>query len=65
MNYFVIACGTYVLPLGDRAITTARKLGQVQVDVGDTECRIPAAEASILKTQRGALITPKRKTVRC
>ena len=36
MNYFVIAVGTYVAPLGDKAIATARKLGKV--DVGDTDC---------------------------
>ena len=65
MNYFVIACGTYVAPLGDRAIATARRLGKVRVDVGDTDCQIPDAEGYILKSRRGAPIAPKRKTVRC
>ena len=65
MNYFVIACGTYVAALGVKAIATARKLGPVQVDVGDTDCRVPAAESYILKSRRGAPIAPKRKTVRC
>lgn len=67
MNYYVIACGTYSAPLGDKAIATARKLGQVQVqvDVGDTDCRIPDAESYIMKCRRGAPIAPKRKTVRC
>ena len=65
MNYFVIACGTYVAPLGDKAIATARKLGQVKVDVGDTDCKIPDAESYIVKSRRGAPIAPKRKTVRC
>ena len=65
MNYFVIACGTYVAPLGDKAIATARKLGKVEVDVGDTDCRIPEAESYIIKSRRGATIAPKRKTVRC
>jgi len=65
MNYFVIACGAYVAPLGAKAIATARKLGQVEVDVGDTDCRIPDAESYILKSRRGAPIAPKRKTVRC
>ena len=65
MNNFVISCGTYVAPLGDKAIATARKLGQVKVDVGDTDCRIPDAESYILKSRRGAPIAPKRKTVRC
>lgn len=65
MNYFVIACGSYVAPLGARAIATARAIGKVEVDVGDTDCRIPDAEDYILKTRRGAPIAPKRKTVRC
>ena len=65
MNYFVIACGTYVAPLGDRAIATARKLGKVEVDVGDTDCKIPDAESYIMKSRRGAPIAPKRKTMRC
>lgn len=65
MNYFVIAVGTYVEPLGERALATARKMGTVDVDVGDTDCRIPEAESYILKARRGAPIAPKRKTVRC
>lgn len=65
MNGFVIAVGTYVAPLGDKALATARKLGRVEVDVGDTDCKIPDAEAYIMKSRRGAPITPKRKTVRC
>ena len=65
MNYFVIACGTYVAPLGGKAIATARKLGQVEVDVGDTDCKISDAESYILKSRRGAPIAPKRKTMRC
>jgi len=65
MNGFMIAVGTYVAPLGDRAIATARKVGRVEVDVGDTECKIPDAETYIMKCRRGAPIAPKRKTVRC
>ena len=65
MNGFVIACGTYVTPLGDKAIGTARKLGKVEVDMGETACKLPDAESYILKSRRGAPIAPKRKTVRC
>ena len=46
-------------------MATARKLGQVQVDVGDTACKVPDAESYILKSRRGASIAPKRRTVRC
>ena len=65
MNLFVIMCGTYVAALGDKAIATARKIGKVEADMGDTACKIPDAESYILKSRRGAPIAPKRKTVRC
>lgn len=65
MNNFVITVGTYVAPLGAKAIATARKLGRVEVDMGDTDCKVPDAESHILKSRRGASIAPKRKTVRC
>ena len=65
MNGFVISCGTYLAPLGAKAIATARKIGRVEVDMGETECKVPDAEAYILKSRRGAPVAPKRKTVRC
>ncbi|MDQ5977745.1 MAG: alkylation repair protein [Verrucomicrobiota bacterium] len=65
MNNFIIACGTYLAPLGDQAIAAARAVGRVQVDMGDTECKVPDAESYILKARRGAPVAPKRKTVRC
>jgi 3-methyladenine DNA glycosylase AlkD len=65
MNGFVISCGTYVLPLAEKAVETARKLGKVEVDMGDTACKVPDAESYILKSRKGATVAPKRKTVRC
>lgn len=65
MNGFIIMVGTYLAPLGDKAIATARKVGKVEADMGDTACKIPDAEAYILKSRRGAAVAPKRKTVRC
>lgn len=65
MNNFLIACGTYLAPLGDLAIATARTIGRVSVDMGETGCQVPDAESYILKARRGAAIAPKRKTVRC
>jgi len=65
MNNFVIMLGTYVAPLGAKAIATARKLGKVDIDMGDTECRVPEAESYIIKCRRGAAVAPKRKTMRC
>ena len=43
----------------------ARKIGKEEVDVGDTDCKIPEAESYIMKSRRGAPIAPKRKTARC
>jgi 3-methyladenine DNA glycosylase AlkD len=65
MNNFIIACGTYLAPLGAQAIATARAIGEVRVDMGGTNCKVPDAESYILKARRGAPVAPKRKTVRC
>jgi len=65
MNSFVICVGTYVAPLGNAAIDAARKIGQPDIDMGDTACKVPAAEPYILKSRRGAPVAPKRKTIRC
>lgn len=65
MNGFIIAVGTYMAPLADQAIATARRVGKVEVDMGDTECKVPDAESYILKSRRGAPVAPKRKTIRC
>jgi hypothetical protein len=65
MNNFIIACGTYLEPLGKHAIATARAAGRVEVDMGETACKVPDAESYILKARRGKPVAPKRKTVRC
>jgi len=65
MNNFVISCGTYVAPLAEQALTAARRIGVVQVDMGDTSCQVPEAASYILKCRRGAPIAAKRKTTRC
>lgn len=65
MNNFVICCGTYVGPLADKAIAAAKKIGRVEVDMGETDCQVPDAESYILKSRRGLAVAPKRKTTRC
>ena len=65
MNSFIIACGTHIAPLGDKAIATARTVGKVDIDMGETACKVPDAESYIMKSRRGAAVAPKRKTVRC
>lgn len=65
MNSFIICCGTYVAPLADNAIAVARKIGKLEIDMGDTDCKVPEAESYIIKCRKGAPIAPKRKTTRC
>lgn len=65
MNNFVIMVGTYVAPLGAKAMATARKIGKVEIDMGDTDCNVPLAAEYIVKCRRGAPVAPKRKTMRC
>lgn len=65
MNGFVISVGTYVAPLAAKAMATAKKIGPVEIDLGDTSCKVPVAAEYIVKCRRGAPVAPKRKTVRC
>lgn len=65
MNNYVICVGTYVAPLGVKALATAKKLGVVEVDMGDTSCQVPDAATYIVKARRGKPVAPKRKTTRC
>lgn len=65
MNNFIICCGTYVAPLAETALTAAKKIGRVEVDMGDTACQVPEAVSYIEKCRRGLPVAPKRKTARC
>lgn len=65
MNNFVIMVGTYVAPLADKAMAAAKKIGAVEIDMGDTRCTVPVAAEYIVKSRRGAAVAPKRKTIRC
>lgn len=65
MNGFIIACGTYIQPLGEKAIATAREIGVLTVDMGDTACQAPDAQSYITKSRKGLPVAPKRKSMRC
>lgn len=65
MNDFVICCGTYVAPLAESALRAADKIGWVEVDMGNTGCKVPDARSYILKSRRGLPIAPKLRTTRC
>jgi 3-methyladenine DNA glycosylase AlkD len=65
MNGFVIAVGTYVKPLLKEAKATARQMGEVSVDVGETACQVPLATAYIERNEAAERSGKKRKTIRC
>src|SRR5262249_44086129 len=65
MNCFVIAAGTYVRGLTDLAVKTARQMGTVSVDMGNTACKVPDAAKYIAMVQQRGAIGKKRKTARC
>src|SRR5262249_20089572 len=65
MNGFVIAVGSYVAPLTELAIETAKKMGPVSVDMGDTACKVPSAVEYINKVKVRGTIGKKRKSCKC
>jgi 3-methyladenine DNA glycosylase AlkD len=65
MNSFVIAVGSYVKSLTETAMQTAKKIGPVTVDMGNTSCRVPFAPDYIRKVQERGSIGKKRKSAKC
>jgi hypothetical protein len=65
MNGFVISVACYVVPLYDKALSVAKKIGKVDVDMGDTSCQVPLATEYIAKVQALGRVGRKRKTARC
>jgi 3-methyladenine DNA glycosylase AlkD len=65
MNGFVIAVGAYIKPLTSQAKRTAKKIGKVSVDMGETACQVPLATAAIEKAESSGKLGKKRKTIRC
>jgi 3-methyladenine DNA glycosylase AlkD len=65
MNGFVIAVGCYVQALAAKAKAVGKAVGPVEVDMGGTACRVPAAVAYIEKVEKMGRQGRKRKTARC
>lgn len=65
MNGLVIAVGTAVAPLQERALQTAAAIGEVDVDVGGTACKVPVAADYIAKVLARTGAPRKKKTLRC
>lgn len=65
MNSFIISVGSYVPPLLKTAKTAARTIGAVEVDLGDTACKVPLATEYIERIEKMGRVGRKRKTIRC
>jgi DNA alkylation repair enzyme len=65
MNSFVISVGGYVKPLLKDAKNVAKKIGMVDVDMGDTACKVPLALAYIEKIEKMGRVGKKRATMKC
>lgn len=65
MNGFVIAVGTYVKPLLKASKQTAKKIGIVECEMGNTACKVPLATTYIEKVEQRGTVGKKRKTIKC
>ena len=64
MNGFVISVAACVKPLLKDAKATAKKIGKVEVNMGNTSCKVPLATEYIAKIESSGRIGAKRKTIK-
>jgi 3-methyladenine DNA glycosylase AlkD len=65
MNGFVIALGSYISAFTTIAMEAGKKIGKVEVNMGDTACKVPSSPEYIKKIKDAGRIGAKRKTVKC
>ncbi len=65
MNGFVIAIGSYVPALTEKAKQIAKNIGKVNVVMATGNCKVPLALDYIKKVEDKGRIGVKRKTARC
>ena len=65
MNGFVIAVGSYVKDLTDRAIEIGEMNGKVEVTMAGTACKVPFAPQYIEKVIDKGNVGKKKKVARC
>ena len=65
MNGFVIAVGSFVTSLTDDAINTSKKIGEINVDLNGTACKVPDAVQYITKVKDKGILGKKKKMARC
>lgn len=64
MNGFIIAVGSYVPALSEEALTIARQIGEVDVQMDGTACKVPLAKEYIEKVISSNRLGKKRKQAR-
>jgi 3-methyladenine DNA glycosylase AlkD len=65
MNGFMIAVGSYVPALSPKAKAVAKAVGKVEVNMGDTACKVPDAVEYIAKVEKAGRQGKKRKSAMC
>lgn len=65
MNGFVISVGAYVKELTEEAKKTGHDIGKVQVELGETACKVPYSVEYIEKVENKGYLGKKRKTAVC
>lgn len=65
MNSFVISAGSFMKDLNKEAIELGKKIGDVEVDMHGTSCKVPFAPAYIKKVMDKGYLGRKKKTVKC
>jgi hypothetical protein len=65
MNSFLICVGAYVVTLSAETIATSKKIGDIEIDMGDTSCKVPNAVEYINKSKAKGSLGKKKKMARC
>lgn len=65
MNGFIISVGAYVKALSNEAKETAKRVGNIHVDMGGTACKVPEAVTYIDKSVARGSLNKKKKTLKC
>ncbi|HLP62959.1 DNA alkylation repair protein [Flavobacterium sp.] len=65
MNAFVIAIGSFIKELNEKALETAKNIGKVEVILSGTACKTPLATEYINKVVNAGKLGKKRSTARC
>lgn len=65
MNNFIIAAGSFVPDLTEKAKSLGKEVGVVEVDMGGTSCKVPQIVEYIEKVEARGKLGSKRKSAVC